>query len=126
MGAASPFLKGSCLAFQPGGLAEISRWRKPPVTPHKVSEPWKGDGIGASSPTPFQGLELTFATHRWLAPPANFHGASGAQPTHAVTTLNKYAPLALRSLQPPPSPFRCVSKLRSRLTNDTINPGNPR
>src|SRR6266446_10270700 len=56
----------------------------------KWSEPWKGGGIGASSPTPFQGLELTFATHRWLAPPANFHGASGAQPTDAVTTLDTY------------------------------------
>jgi hypothetical protein len=33
-----------CLACQPGGLSEISRWCKPPVTPAKYSEPWKGDG----------------------------------------------------------------------------------
>ena len=33
-----------CLALQPGGLPEISRWCKPPVAPHKYSEPWKGDG----------------------------------------------------------------------------------
>ena len=44
-----------------GGVAEISRWRKPPVTNPKCGEPWKGGGIRVA-PFPFgfaQGLSLS-------------------------------------------------------------------
>ena len=59
---------------------------------------------GAPFPTPFQGLELTFATHRWFAPPANFHGASGANqqmPSNAKhnLTLGKPCHKDIESLQ---------------------------
>ena len=44
-----------------GGVAEISRWRKPPVTNTQCGEPWKGGGIRVA-PFPFgfaQGLSLS-------------------------------------------------------------------
>src|SRR5436190_18594778 len=80
-------LLSTCLAFQPGGLTEISRWCKPPVRLRKCTEPPKGRrNSNVQFPTPFQGLALTFATNRWFAPPANFPGASGAK--HQISLLH--------------------------------------
>jgi hypothetical protein len=44
-----------------GGVAEISRWRKPPVTNTKCGEPWMG-GVTRVAQFPFgfaQGLSLS-------------------------------------------------------------------
>ena len=63
---------GGCI-FSPGGRAEISRWRKPPDfarnTQRAPEGPWNSAALS--------GLTFLIGSFRWLAPPANFRGASG-------------------------------------------------
>jgi hypothetical protein len=61
-----------CALTEPGGLPEISRWRKPPDPCHTPPQPRQGLREMFLSNAP-RGLTLGFMNNRWLAPPANFH-----------------------------------------------------
>src|SRR5664279_3177420 len=77
-----------------GGVAEISRWRKPPVTNTKCGESWKAaESVLRHCHRPVRGWDFNIAMNRWFAPPANFQRPVGA--THSAVPASN---LEMRSV----------------------------
>src|SRR5205085_1210235 len=64
---------GTASITNAGGVADISRWCKPPVPTTKCGEPRQGrrNGHRAISAAPAGAADQLFAANRWFAPPAN-------------------------------------------------------
>ena len=60
-----------------GGVTEISRWRKPPVTTQNAASPGRATESVVTDSAALPGPRC-LAKNRWLAPPANFQRPSGA------------------------------------------------
>ena len=60
-----------------GVAGKMSRWREPPVRSINPASPEGARDVNAQLSDALSGLDPTSAANRWLAPPANFHCASG-------------------------------------------------
>jgi hypothetical protein len=73
-----------------GGVVEISRWCKPPVSTTKCGEPRQGRRNGRHTilRSPGRGSNSIFATNRWFAPPANLQSPFGISRSPSALILD--------------------------------------